>query len=89
MSTCSRCGAQFGCAMADGLDAPCWCTRLPPLVPVPADGAGPQASGCWCSTCLEQHIAQRDPGAPATPRHRRVRKKRIISRLASGPLRSV
>jgi len=52
MSTCTRCGAQFGCAMADGAAAPCWCTRLPPLVPVPGVGAG-----CWCPACLEAHIA--------------------------------
>jgi hypothetical protein len=53
MSTCTRCGAPFGCAMADGLDAPCWCTELPPAVPVPAE-----ALGCWCPQCLRDHIAQ-------------------------------
>lgn len=52
MSTCSRCGATFGCAMADGLDAPCWCVSLPPVVPVP----GVDAS-CWCPACLQSHIA--------------------------------
>jgi hypothetical protein len=65
MSTCSQCGTEFGCAMVDGTDgAPCWCTKLPPVVPLPAPGA---AAGCWCPACLEQHIAQRDAGAPDTP----------------------
>lgn len=52
MSTCARCSAPFGCAMADGSDAPCWCTALPAVVPVP----GLDAS-CWCPQCLKQHIA--------------------------------
>ncbi|MFC5477537.1 cysteine-rich CWC family protein [Massilia suwonensis] len=52
MSVCSRCGAPFGCAMADGGDAPCWCTELPPVVPVPGAEAG-----CWCPACLRAHIA--------------------------------
>jgi hypothetical protein len=65
MSTCTRCGAEFGCAMADGNDgAPCWCTRLPPVVALPPAGA---AAGCWCPACLEQHIVQRTAGAPNTP----------------------
>lgn len=54
MSTCSRCGAEFGCAMADGGEGPCWCTELPAVVAVPAaDGA----AACWCPVCLKQHIA--------------------------------
>jgi hypothetical protein len=57
MSTCTRCGAAFGCAMADGGDGPCWCTRLPPVVPLP--GKDTQA-GCWCPACLAQHIALQD-----------------------------
>lgn len=67
MSTCSRCGASFGCAMADGVDSPCWCTRLPPVVPVPAPAneAAPMP-GCWCPACLEQHIAQQRQAAPGT-----------------------
>jgi hypothetical protein len=52
MSTCTRCGAAFGCAMADGAAEPCWCTQLPPLVPVPGE-----AAACWCPACLKQHIA--------------------------------
>ena len=51
MSICTRCGAAFGCAMADGADEPCWCTALPPAVPLPA-----QAAGCWCPACLHAHI---------------------------------
>ncbi|QYF95149.1 cysteine-rich CWC family protein [Massilia sp. PAMC28688] len=63
MSTCSRCGASFGCAMADGLDAPCWCVALPPVVAVP----GVDAS-CWCPACLARHIAsqQSSPVLPAS-----------------------
>lgn len=63
MSTCSRCGAAFGCAMADGGSEPCWCTRLPPLLPVPEAGA---RTGCWCPACLEQHIALAREAAPDT-----------------------
>lgn len=55
MSVCARCGASFGCAMADpGNDHPCWCTGLPAAVPVPAPDA--PGSGCWCPACLRQHI---------------------------------
>lgn len=53
MSTCTRCGAAFGCAMADGGAGPCWCTGLPAIVPVP----GVDAS-CWCPACLKLHIDQ-------------------------------
>jgi hypothetical protein len=52
MSLCTRCGATFGCAMADGGEGPCWCTELPPVVPVPGVEAG-----CWCPACLRAHIA--------------------------------
>lgn len=52
MSKCTRCGAEFGCAMVDGSDAPCWCTQLPLVVAVPAAQAG-----CWCPDCLGQHVA--------------------------------
>ncbi|MES2899701.1 MAG: cysteine-rich CWC family protein [Pseudomonadota bacterium] len=53
MSLCARCGAQFGCAMADGLEAPCWCLSMPPVVAVPAADA---AASCWCPACLKAHI---------------------------------
>jgi hypothetical protein len=51
--------------MADGSDdgAPCWCTKLPPVVALPLAG---EAAGCWCPACLEQHIAQRTAEAPPT-----------------------
>ena len=68
MSVCSRCGAGFGCAMADGGDGPCWCTELPPAVPVPT-----AAAGCWCPACLRAHIdahidePARSLGQPGTP----------------------
>jgi len=51
MSTCTRCGAEFGCAMVDGSPEPCWCTALPPALPVPQE-----AAGCWCPACLRAHI---------------------------------
>lgn len=72
MSQCTRCGAAFHCAMADGgvrareaapalaqtgssaaEEAPCWCTELPMLLPVPVAGA----AGCWCPDCLRAEIA--------------------------------
>lgn len=69
MSHCTRCGAAFHCAMADGgarvraaapaqngspaaAEAPCWCTELPMLLPVPIAGA----AGCWCPDCLRDEI---------------------------------
>lgn len=67
MSTCSRCGASFGCAMVDGGAGPCWCTELPPAVPVPEAGGSAAQAACWCPACLRAHIAQQsrpDDGAP-------------------------
>ncbi|MBB3223920.1 cysteine-rich CWC family protein [Pseudoduganella umbonata] len=79
MSTCERCGATFHCAMVDGKTpgetpgqaggdaAPCWCTLLPPAVPVPRQSglkaevnekqAATPPVGCWCPDCLKAHIA--------------------------------
>jgi hypothetical protein len=67
MSTCSRCGASFSCALADADPSapaqPCWCTYLPAALPVPSV---PGAS-CWCPDCLKQHIAaQRTIEPPQT-----------------------
>ncbi|WP_307156110.1 cysteine-rich CWC family protein [Duganella sp. Leaf126] len=68
MSTCTRCGAIFSCAMADpapaaaGPATPCWCTYLPPAVPVPTSA---DAVGCWCPACLERHLEVLK--APRTP----------------------
>jgi len=57
MSTCSRCGVAFSCAMVDADPSvpaqPCWCTYLPAALPVPS-AAG---ASCWCPDCLKQHIA--------------------------------
>ncbi|GGX83763.1 hypothetical protein GCM10007386_13350 [Pseudoduganella dura] len=41
---------------------PCWCTLLPPAVPVPRQDAPatpetPAGAGCWCPECLKAHIA--------------------------------
>lgn len=62
MSICIRCGAAFGCAMLGEMDGPCWCTALPPTVPVPTKEAG-----CMCPGCLKIHIEilQRSPPPPA------------------------
>jgi hypothetical protein len=68
MSICTRCGAPFGCAMADGSSEPCWCTTLPPVVPLPVQDAGQgTAPGCWCPACLRQHIAQLGRASSGTP----------------------
>ncbi|MGH8854402.1 MAG: cysteine-rich CWC family protein [Telluria sp.] len=56
-SSCTRCGAELGCAMADGSRDPCWCTALPPAVPVPSE-----AVGCWCPACLRAHIEAKQAG---------------------------
>jgi hypothetical protein len=66
MSTCTRCGASFGCAMLDGSDGPCWCTELPPVVPVPGAADTATGAGCWCPACLRQHIAQLQKASPDT-----------------------
>jgi hypothetical protein len=67
MSTCTRCGATFSCAMVDTAPAaatsapvqPCWCTLLPAAVAVPSAPVG-----CWCPACLAQHLAAHPvPGA--------------------------
>ncbi|MDL2356246.1 MAG: cysteine-rich CWC family protein [Pseudomonadota bacterium] len=64
MSTCSRCGAEFSCAMADGGAAPCWCTALPAAVPLPVPG---QPAACWCPACLTEHIAALARSQPPSP----------------------
>jgi len=56
MSVCAQCGASFGCAMADGgIDAPCWCTRLPPLSTQQLRQLFPEhpANACYCLACLQ------------------------------------
>jgi len=65
MSVCDRCGVEFHCAMADAPagqeptgaagETPCWCTFMPPSVPVPRGDAA-AAIGCWCPACLRAHI---------------------------------
>ncbi|WP_090188754.1 MULTISPECIES: cysteine-rich CWC family protein [unclassified Duganella] len=67
MSTCSRCGTQFSCAMKDADPAapaePCWCTFLPPALPVPSVAG----ASCWCPACLTQHIIDHPQTAANTP----------------------
>ncbi|MGK5077458.1 cysteine-rich CWC family protein [Janthinobacterium sp. HLX7-2] len=54
MSQCSLCGATFQCGQLDPhASEPCWCTTLPPAVPMP----GNTATACWCPACLQTHIA--------------------------------
>ena len=40
---CERCGAGFACGALD-TTRPCWCTKLPPVVPT--------AARCLCPSCL-------------------------------------
>jgi len=61
MNLCERCGAGFGCAMADpGAAEPCWCSRMPPL-PAAAyrlsDGGSASAASCFCPDCLRALLA--------------------------------
>jgi len=66
MSTCARCGATFSCAMADPSDGqPCWCTQLPPAVPVPGKDGAPVDTSCWCPDCLRRHIETSAKGQAA------------------------
>ena len=64
MSVCSRCGAAFGCAMADGLDGPCWCIDMPAVVAVPAPG---EAVACWCPACLKEFIEAQKNSTAGVP----------------------
>lgn len=53
MSSCPRCGARFGCAMADGpMDEPCWCmdAAAVPRAALPASKDGDRS--CLCPRCL-------------------------------------
>lgn len=55
MSRCTACGAEFTCGMADRNDgAPCWCSNLPAVLPLPA-GTGLEKS-CYCPQCLQRRI---------------------------------
>jgi hypothetical protein len=45
--------------MADGNDgSPCWCTALPPAVPLPDTSVATDVT-CWCPACLRLHIAEK------------------------------
>jgi len=46
--------------MADASPGPCWCTELPPVVPLPGSEAG-----CWCPACLRAQIAEAASPPPA------------------------
>lgn len=47
---CLRCDAPFGCG-AESTDKPCWCTELPPVMPV-------SDAGCLCPKCLREEIEE-------------------------------
>jgi len=64
MSICLRCGAAFSCAMLGEQDGPCWCTALPPALPLP----GAAGASCFCPGCLKLEIETRK-GSAATPPH--------------------
>ncbi len=57
-SVCPRCGTGFRCGMVSG-DATCWCTQLPPLLPVPA--ADDTTTTCFCPKCLAELTAAAKP----------------------------
>jgi hypothetical protein len=64
MSLCSACGVQLFCAMADvganvanAAAAPCWCTQLPALMPVPSQQDAPAA--CYCRACLDAMLEKK------------------------------
>jgi hypothetical protein len=59
-NNCARCGTSFSCGMQAG-EASCWCSVLPPVLPLPSDG-----SGCYCPDCLNSMIAETGPHGPAT-----------------------
>lgn len=62
MSICIRCGAVFGCAMLGEMDGPCWCTELPPAMPVPG-----KETGCLCPVCLKIQVEMMQSSALAPP----------------------
>lgn len=48
LHACPGCGAAVACGMTNGAAA-CWCTQLPPALPVPANDS---AALCYCRACL-------------------------------------
>ena len=54
---CPGCGAGFTCGMQVG-QPECWCAALPPLLAVPAAGAG----SCYCPACLARMIETQQGG---------------------------
>ena len=57
MSVCSRCAAEFTCAMADQTGQPCWCAQLPlaPQLPIYPELMKDQAS-CYCPVCMQEWL---------------------------------
>jgi len=61
LNTCPKCGDSFTCGQTTGI-APCWCAKLPHLLPCSnADAA------CFCPRCLGEAlgavVASSDPAA--------------------------
>jgi hypothetical protein len=50
---CPHCGSAVECGMTNG-DETCWCLELPHLLPVSSAKAS-----CYCKSCLEGLIAER------------------------------
>lgn len=48
VSQCPKCGVEFECAAAAGLDG-CWCAALPHVMPC----CGGSDAACFCKSCLE------------------------------------
>jgi hypothetical protein len=51
---CSRCGAEFTCALA----GPCWCVEEDVRLAMPLDG-----EDCLCRECLRKAAAKATQGA--------------------------
>jgi len=60
-TTCPRCGSDNRCGI--GAVQPCWCaTELAQRLPLQ-----PAATACYCRSCLEQLIAEREHAADEKP----------------------
>jgi hypothetical protein len=49
-SRCARCAAPFTCGLRAG-EENCWCSGLPPLVPLPG-------RDCLCRRCLADELSK-------------------------------
>jgi hypothetical protein len=58
---CPGCGTGVDCGRAPGKER-CWCAEFPPILPVPEVG-----TGCYCPTCLERVIREKQASMPEAP----------------------